>query len=194
MDRRITIALVVILALLAGYIWYTFLRADAPPLVPETPEPTAIPFLSLPSDQVQAIQVLDTQTKQTTRVVRDGEEWKMEQPAQGQANRVRVERVLFELSRITAERKLTPTGDLAVYGLNPAAYQVRTELKDGSTVTFQLGGENPDKDYFYALKNGDAAVYLIDASIANDLVEFATLPPFTPTPEPTESPSPTPTP
>lgn len=194
MDRRITLALVAVLVVLGGYIWYTFLRADAPPLNPVTPEPTPILFLDLDESKIQTVRVRNLQDNQTTQVVRDGEGWKMEQPAQGPAVLGPINSLIFALSRVDVDRKLASPGDLAGYGLNPAKYQVDLTMQDGTAITVLVGGENPDGDYSYAMKNGDAAVYLIDFSLQEQIAEFVTKPPYTPTPEPTQAPEATPTP
>ncbi len=185
MDRRITIAVVVVLALLGGYIWYTFLREGAPPVAPTTPEPTEILFLTVPQDKVQAVQVTDVKNSKITRVVRDGENWKMEQPAQGDAYLVRVQDLVFALTRISAERKLAPQSDLTPFGLNPPQYAVEISLNDASTINLLLGSENPEGNAYYALKNGDSALYLIDSSIGDTITKFVNEPPYTPTPSPT---------
>ncbi len=192
MDRRITIGVVVLFALLGGYIWYTFLRQDAPPVTPQTPEPTAILFLNFEFDKAQTLQVRDVKNNQTTRVVRDGDKWKMEQPAQGEAFLSRVDDLVFNLARVTATRKLNPQADLAQFGLNPAQYETIVTLQDGTTFTILLGNENPEGSAFYASKNGDAGVYLIDTSVGETIREFVTMPPYTPTPTATPGPTETP--
>lgn len=194
MDRRITLALVAILVLLGGYIWYTFLRADAQPLTPATPQPTSILFLQLDEGKIQSIQVRDVKSNQTTRVVREGDQWKMEAPAQGPADQGPVRTMVFDLARVEVDRKLAAPGDLAGYGLNPPKYQMDVELQDGTRVTVLLGAQNPDGDYAYVMKNGDSAVYLMDSSLSDQIQEFVTTPPYTPAPVTRAAPQGTPTP
>jgi hypothetical protein len=194
MDRRITIALVVVLVLLGGYIWLTFLRPDAPPLNPATPEPTLEVFFRLDENDVRAVQVRDLKNNQLTRVVREGELWRMEQPAQGEANPIPISRLLFTLSRMEADRRLTNAGDLASYGLNPPQYQADVEMQDGTVMTLAIGNANPDGDYKYMHKGGDATVYLVDALTGADVIDFVKKPPYTPTPTPTAEPTRTPQP
>lgn len=192
MDRRITITLVVVLALLSGYIWYTFLRADAPPLRPLTPEPEAILFYSVDPNQMQRVQVLDLASGETTIIARDGKRWRMEAPIRGEAYFVRVDGLVYDLSRIEVDRKLDAPGDLAAFGLDPATLQVTITLTDGTETMLLIGNENPDQNYAYAIKNGDPAVYLVDFSLREDVQEFITAPPYTPTPSPTPGPISTP--
>lgn len=194
MDRRITLVFVALLVVLGGYIWYTFLRADAPPLVAPTPAPTTILFLSLDQTKVQAVEVRDVKNNQATRVVRDGANWKMEQPKQGEADATRIDDLLFDFARLEANRKLETPGDLAGFGLNPPQYQVNLSLEGGTPVTIQIGNENPDGTHLYAMKNGDAAVYLVDSSQREQIEKFVSAPPYTPTPSPTAEPSATPEP
>jgi hypothetical protein len=194
MNRRITIGLLVVLAALGGYIWYMFGRPDAPPVTPVTPQPTPIAFLNFNDSQATALQVQDVKTKQLTRVVRDGAGWKMEQPAQGPANAPPVENLLFDLAHLNADRKIESPGDLAEYGLNPPAYEITLTLQDGSTRAFQMGNQNPDKNFWYVMQSGDAAVYLIRSTVGDDIQSFITQPPYTPTPLPTDTVTPTPLP
>jgi hypothetical protein len=176
---------VVVLALLGGYIWYTFLREGAPPVAPTTPEPTEILFFTVAQDKVQAIQVTDVKNSKITRVVRDGENWKMEQPASGEAYFTRVDDLVFALTRISAERKLAPQTDLTPFGLNPPQYALELTLDDASKISILLGNENPEGNAYYALKNGDSALYLVDSSIGDNIKKFVNEPPYTPTPSPT---------
>lgn len=193
MDRRITLVFAAILVVLGGYIWYTFLRADAPPLNPVTPAPTRVVVLEFPFNEAQALEVREVETNVVTRVVRTADGWQMEQPAQGEAYIPRVERLVFELSRVTAERSFA-AADLTPYGLNPPAYQAHVTLQDGSVVTLDVGNENPDGNYAYARKPGDASIYLADFSVLDNLQEFVQEPPFQPTPTPTLDAAATPTP
>lgn len=192
MDRRITIALLVVLAVLGGYIWYTFLREDAPPIEPVTPAPTPIAVLEFDDSQATALQVRDVKNNQTTRVVREGDAWKMEQPAQGGAFAPPIERLLFALAALKADRKIASPTDLAGYGLNPPAHQVQVTMPGGAMFTLTLGNQNPDGNYYYAMKDSDAAVYLINSSIGDDIREFVTAPPYTPPPPPMPEATPTP--
>ena len=194
MDRRITIALLVVLAVLVGYIWYTSSRGDVSSTATVTPEPTPLAVFNFDAAQVTALQVQDVKKNLVTRVVRNGDAWKMEQPKQGDAFKPPIERVLFDLAALNAERKIETPGDLAAFGLNPPAYQVQATMQDGSTHTLALGNPNPDKNYFYAMKDSDAAVYLINASIGQSIQDLVTTPPYTPTPLPTPAPETTPTP
>lgn len=188
MDRRITLALVLVLFVLGGYIWYTFLRADAPPLTSPTPEPEAVVFYSANPNQIQRVKVEDLVGGKTTVIVRDGDRWRMQEPKQGEAYFVRVDGLVFDLARIEVDRKLDAPGDLAAFGLNPAKLETTITLADGTETTLLLGNENPDQNYVYALKEGDPAVYLVDFSLRDDLTDFVTMPPYTPTPSPTPEP------
>jgi hypothetical protein len=194
MDRRITIGVVAVLALLGGYIWYTFLRSDAPPVMPVTPEPTPALFLSIESVKVQAVEVRDVKSNAVTRVVRDGEKWKMAQPAQGEAFADPVDELLYGLARIDVDRQLGVQSDLTPFGLNPAAYELRVTLEDSSVVTVSIGNKNPDGNSFYALKGGDGTVYLIRSSIGERIQDLVNTPPYTPTPTVTPTATGTPAP
>lgn len=200
MDRRVTLALVVILALLGGYIWYTFLREGAPPVTAQTPVPTTLPVLSFQPDQVTGLEVDDLQNKTTIQLTHAGDKWTMQSPAQGDADETRIGTFLFDLSDVTAHKGFPNASNLKDYGLSPASYQVKVTLQSGSPLTIQIGAQNPDKNNYYALKSGDSTVYLIPSTVGDSVKEFSAQPPYTPTatetpgPTDTEGPSPTDTP
>lgn len=189
MDRRITLALVVLVALLGGYIWYTFIRADAPPVKPPPPEPTAIPFANFEDEDLTAIQVRNLQSNQTTRIVRDGQVWKMEQPAQGEAFQPRANGIAYQVSVIEPARQFAAAGDLSEYGLNPAAYAVDLTLANGATIHFEIGKQNPNETGYYAKKADDPLIYLLSGSLVSEIIKFADSPPYTPTPSSTPAPT-----
>lgn len=192
MDRRITVGVVVILLLFGGYIWYTFLRADAPPQSPVTPQPTAILFMQVEQDKIQSIEVHDTKNNVVTQVTRNGDAWNMTQPKQGSADADRISALLLQLAHTTATRKLDSPGDLTQFGLNPPLYEAKLAYQDGSTVTVDVGIKNTDGSAYYTIKNGDGAVYLVATTVGDDVVQFVTTPPYTPTPTATPAATDTP--
>ncbi len=191
MDRRITLVLVIILVVLGGYSWFNFMRECAQPTTPMTPMPTPLAFLSVPQDKVTTVQVRDVKNNKVTQITRSGDKWNMEQPVQGEAYQPNVDDFLFELANVTAERKIDNPSDLASFGLNPPAYEVKVTQQDGQTLAVELGTQNPDKTFFYAQKNGDASVYLVSLPVGEAIQNFVNMPPFTPTPSPTAGASPT---
>lgn len=182
MDRKVTLGLLVVLLVLGGYIWYNFWRADAPPVTPTTPEPTAILFVELIEDDVTALQVAGQPGQSVVHVTRAGDSWVMDQPLQGPADGSRVNELLFQISRITAERQLAPPSDLAAFGLKPPAAQVTVTLKDGKSSVLQLGRKNPDETSYYMLKSGDTNLYLVRAAVGDTILDLLKSPPYTPTP------------
>jgi hypothetical protein len=195
MDRRFTIALVAALFVLGGYIWYMFLRADAPPVNAPTPEPTPLAFLTVSPQGIRGIEVVENETGRRLRLVKANDQWQMEAPARGEAYAPQVESLVFQLGLIRSDRKLTSPASLADYGLAPARYEIRLELEDAGVQAVQLGGQNPDKNYYYAIKAGDDAVYLISSAVGDAIVDILAMPPFTRTPTvvlaPTLTPEPT---
>ena len=169
-------------------IWYTFLRVDASPLASATPEAEEILLYDVDPNQIQKVRLQDLDSGETTILARDGDGWQMEAPVQGEAYFLRVDSLVFDLSRIAVDRKLDNPDDLATYGLSPAQLRVTITLADDTENTLLIGNENPDQNYAYAIKIGDPAVYLVDFAIRDDVMEFISSPPFTPTPSPTPEP------
>lgn len=192
MDRRVTIALVAILVVLGGYIYWTQLREGADTGAPITPQPTRVGVIQFDTDAVTRVEVKDKNAK-TTRVVKQGDTWTMETPAQGPANPSRVDGFLFQLSNLDASRSLPNPGDLASFSLATPSYTVTLALKDGTEYVIKLGDQNPDKSQYYALKGTDTTVYLIPSNVGEAIKDFVEMPPYTPTPTNTSQPTETPT-
>jgi hypothetical protein len=177
-----------------------FWREDAPPLNAPTPEPTPLAITDFAPGSIVGLEITETETGQRLRLVKSDDTWQMQSPAQGEAYSPRVDSLTFQLAQVRANRKLEQPASLTDFGLEPPLYELKLTLEGGNSETLQLGGQNPDKNFYYAMKTGDSGVYLISSTTGDAIKDLVAMPPYTPTPtvvmaatltpEPTITPSP----
>lgn len=197
MNVRTTLILLVLLALLGGYVYFFEIKGEGGQEA--TPTPTSVQVLDLEEDQVTGLVVSGPEG--TTRLRREvGGQWQMEEPAQEPADDIRVGAISDTLAKLSATRALTEVTDLEPFGLASPSWTVEIALADGQTHRLQIGEKNPAGGYYYIKKEGEPAIYMVFASTIQGLQRLVTNPPYQPTPTPTatpappETPTPTPTP
>lgn len=193
MNRNTTIVLVVLFVLLAGYAYYTQNSGSTTPAATFTPAPTPPVLFDIVSDRVQSLEVRNLRDNRVTKVTRVGEEWKMELPANSAVNINTVLKVVAEVAHLNATRAITASTDLQAFGLITPTLQARLILTDTTTFAINLGAPNADKSGYYANYPGDTRIFVISASVYQDLDSFINNPPYPPTPTPTSPPTATPT-
>jgi Domain of unknown function (DUF4340) len=182
MKFRTTFILLIVLAALGGYVlWSGRQKSDAS----ATTGAAAIPVLQLDPAGILAVEVRG-EGKQV-RVERDASGWQVKVPKPGPADAFRVTEVISGLAKLNATQTITPTGqDLAPYGLDKPAYEVRLE---GSTPeTLRLGAKNPDGSATYVQRAAAPAIYLAKDSLIDTIERWVSDPPAQPTPAPTAPP------
>ncbi|MFB0535160.1 MAG: DUF4340 domain-containing protein [Anaerolineae bacterium] len=185
MKLRNTLILVVIFALLAGYVYFFEMKKAEEGEQEEGPKTTHV--FDLVADDVVELTVKGPEG--TTRLSREGQPWKIEEPIQEEADDVRINSLVNRLARLTASRTLTETGDLATYGLAEPQLTAELETKDNQVETLLAGDKNPQGSSYYVQKEGDENVYLVYANTVDDLKRLITELPRKPTPTPTFTPT-----
>ena len=74
--------------------------------------------------------------------------------------------------------------ELAPYGLQEPEMQATLVLTDGTTITLNVGVENPRRTGRYVQKVGDPLVYLVPTGDLDGLFRLLAEPPYPPTPTP----------
>lgn len=180
MSTRTTLVLVVILAALSGYVWWSG-RSSANSAATATPE--ALTIWTVEPAQVQAI-VVEPTDQPAARVERDGDSWRIVAPTPGAADAETISRTLSSLATLEARRALTDTTDLAAYGLTSPVMTLRLETTS-QPLGLAVGDMTPDSSAYYVQREGDTTVYLVAAYTLNAVKEWPTAPPLPPPPTPT---------
>ncbi len=185
MKLRNTLILVVIFALLAGYVYFFEMkRAEEG----EGEEPKTTQVFDLVAEDIVELTVKGPEG--TTRLSRvEGQAWQIEEPIQEEADDVRINSLVNRLAKLTAGRTLTETSDLAAYGLAEPQLTAELKTKDNQVETLLAGDKNPQGSSYYVQKKGDDNIYLVYVSTIDDLKRLITEPPKKPTPTPTFTPT-----
>lgn len=192
MSYRTTIALVALLIILAGAVYYV--QGQPSPQSAATPSrPAVISFA--PAD---ATKLIVASGDKSTEVDRVGTAWNLVKPESTPADQARVQGWIDQLGTLTADRVLDNVSDLSSYGLSQPKMNLEVDLTGGKSVTLAFGDKTPDgASYYVRLPNDPAkakSVYLISAPLGDDLTSALAKPPKalpTPTPLPALSPAPT---
>jgi len=93
--------------------------------------------------------------------------------------------IVYSLGNIKSNEKIeASTENLARYGLEHPAGKITLKTKNTGKTVVDIGNQNPSKSGFYAIKEGDPAVYLLNSYLGSsslnslDLLRDRTLPPI----------------
>ena len=176
-----TLILVVVLGGLAAYVFLVEARREPPP--EEGALPTPAPLWEFNGSDVAGVTV--TRAGQTTAVELAGErEWHMLKPAEGVADSARLNGFAYAVSMVRFSRAVAGVTDLAPYGLQEPEMQATLVLTNGTTITLNVGTENPRRTARYVQKVGDPLVYLVPTGDLDGLFRLLDEPPYPPTPTP----------
>ncbi len=190
MKYRNTVIVLVVLALLAGYVYYDQQQSASNATTP-TPVPE-VKILDLNADDVTGLQVSGPVSR--TVAHKDNGAWLMDEPSKEEADTARLNNLVAQFVKLKATRALTETpSNLAPFGLVTGTLTLTLQLKDRAEVvrfgdTTLGGGSN------YAQHVGDPKVYLVSPTLLGDAQRLLSTPPKKPTPTPTPLPTNTPAP
>lgn len=192
MNSRLTLALLAILAVLGGYVF--FVEKDKAPPTP-TPFPGAAPVttpIALTTGLSEDIQAINIRTPEGRAVLTrpPGGNWLVTAPVVGEADQIRVATSAGRLAPLTASREISATGKLSDFGLDPIQTSLTITRKDATTDEINIGDSTPDGQNYYVRKGNSGSLYLVSKLTIDDIKKFVTDPPL-PKPTPTAAPPPT---
>jgi hypothetical protein len=149
---------VVLLAVLAGGVWYSN-RVEAKKAAKGTDTSTKI--LTIPDDQFQDIQIRKV-TGEVERLTREGGKWRIVEPKPLPADQDAVASMVTSLSSLNADKVIEDKADdLKPYGLADPTLTVDIKRKDGKTDKLLIGNDTPTGSGAYAKLANDPRVFTI---------------------------------
>jgi hypothetical protein len=159
---RLLIA-VVVLAGLAGALWYSNKKEDEKAKAP--PEDKTPKILSLTEANVVGLEIKKRTGEDTVLVKNDSGVWAITAPKPMPADQSAVASVISGATNLSADRIIDDNvSDLTSYGLSPAADQIVFKLKDGKERTLLIGDSNPAGNDVYAKLADDTHLYTMASS------------------------------
>ncbi|MGD8813931.1 MAG: DUF4340 domain-containing protein [Anaerolineales bacterium] len=190
MIRRTTwITLAVFVVLLGFAIWWTSFRQQTTDTT--TPVVTPSPIWSLTASDVDVLRVEDPTSGEAVELHRDDDEqWVLAEPVEAAADVMRVESAVSWLAAPVAERTLDPVNDFAPYGLAEPSKIVRVDLKDGSSLSLEIGREAPTSSVVYVRVSGRPEIHTLSIYALNTVLDLLSdIPMAAPIPTLTSSPT-----
>jgi len=186
MKRSTWIVLIVFLALI-GVMIYLDQKENAPEAVSGTPTLPPEKLLSETDGAVTGIELSDREGR-SVKLVKDGEQWRLEKPIETEANQGLAEEAVAQLAvlRILSKPGVAP----ADAGLVSASYKLTLTTASGAKKEILIGDLTPSNSGYYAQEVGSQAVIVLEKYGVDALQNLLTSPPYlnTPTPSPTAAP------
>lgn len=204
MLSRTTILLVGLLAILAGFVYFTEIRGKPRNGVVADQTPMPPIFGSIVISSVKAVDL--QQNESEVKVARnDNGSWTLQQPSAPLTDNARVSGAITQLITVQKDRDVPlAAADLHQYGLDAPWMTVTVTATDGDHQLL-IGGKNVDGSSRYATFKNSSSGFLLPTTTADALAALVTRPPIAtptvalppvatlgPTPVPTPPPTPTP--
>ena len=190
MNLRLTIALLTVLVMVAGYIGYIELKKGH-----KTQEQP--PFLyNVNMDSIKHVTITLGDKTEAFKYNVATQGWVFDDGTTTPVNNDRWSGVTLLLSGPRVQRILFDQydpNDLPKYGLDNPSTEVDVTLDDGRSFQLYLGAKTPDGGNYYAIRNGSPQLALVNSSWGEVLTRLVSEPPYLPTPTPSVTPCVSPT-
>jgi hypothetical protein len=158
---------VVLLAVLAGAIWWSNKKQAATPAKAATD--TTSKLLTIPADQFQEIRIRKLTGEVEDLKLVDGK-WRIVQPKPLAADQDAVSSMVTSLSALTADKTIDDNAaDLKGYGLDTPTLDITITKKDGKTAGIAVGDATPTNSGSYARLPASQRVYTIASYVKTGL-------------------------
>jgi len=155
-----TLALVVVLAGLGGYIY--FVESQRPPDTSVEGEPARTKVFTVEADKVNEIRL--TYKGETSLLRKTEAGWQMIEPRQVEADPPEAISLAQAIAGLESVREVVDNpSDLKQFGLAEPPIAVEFKAEGGASGSFKLGNKNATQGEMYALKGGDDTVFLVSA-------------------------------
>ena len=182
MNFRISFILIVLLAVVGGYVLFFELQRG------EERDPEPPQFYNLEEQQIQS--VVFTHQEETLAFVKREGTWYFDDAAGDAVDMNRWSGIPLLLTGPRSRRLLEEQiDDLTLYGLEPPVTLIQITLLDGRQLNVLLGDQTPDGSANYALLEGFGALFAIDVTWGDVMNRLVVEPPTLPETPPDEGPA-----
>lgn len=160
-TRELSIAMVVLAALLGVLYWSNHRRAKAEVSV-STSSDTAPKILSLNQGDITGLRIVRANQPEVALTQNGAAGWQITAPGPMAADQESVSSVLSTLSSLNSERLLEEkAGDLQSYGLAQPDLQIELTVKGNKTQKLLVGDQTPAGNSYYAMLAGDPRLFTL---------------------------------
>lgn len=155
----------VLLAILAGGVWWSNKQKAAEEAKPKTDSSAAPKILSIPDDQIAQLTFKRKDAPETVLKRNAQNKWEMLQPKQYRVDGDAVSGVTGTLSSLASDQVVEDkAANLAPFGLQAPSFELTVTKKDGKSQTIQIGDDTPAGGDVYVKLAGDPKVYAMSSS------------------------------
>ncbi len=159
MRMRGLLIATVVLAALAGGIWWSNKSEEAKAKKPASDAPPKI--LEIPEDQLQKVEIRKTDGE-TTIVEKKAGKWEIIAPKPLPADQDSMNSVVSSLASLASDHLIEEKApDLSPYGLAKPSMEVIVTQKDGKSRQVLIGDETPTGNGYFAGLRGDPRIFTI---------------------------------
>jgi uncharacterized protein DUF4340 len=193
MNRRTTLILVGLAALLAVYVWYSGrpgsnAAGTGTPSLP-TPIPGSGALFKATAEQIAGMSIVDKAGNRSVALSKDAQgNWQVTAPDVRPADPTQAQSWASQFANVFVSTVITQSTDLTPFGVISPTYTAGVKLVDGTNVSVSIGDKVPTGSGYYVLREGEPNVVVVDTSAIDGLVKLLGSPPYF---VPTATPSPT---
>ncbi|MGA2133090.1 MAG: DUF4340 domain-containing protein [Bryobacteraceae bacterium] len=170
MKARGLLAAVIVLAALAGGLYWSNRKQKAEAAKPTTTTDASPKILGIPEDQVQQVTIKKAGADALVLAKGADGKWQMTAPKPIRADQDAAKTVVTSATTLNGDKVVEDKAtDLAPYGLNTPSIEVTVLKKDGKSTELQIGDDTPTGGGSYAKVAGDPKVYTIFSYVKNSL-------------------------
>jgi hypothetical protein len=170
MKMRQLLVATIVLAALAGTLYWSNHRKPATDSVSASPSASNAKVIALTQDDISKLEVKKKDGDDVVLARTGPSAWKITSPKPLVADQETVSTMLYDLSPMDGATLIDDkAGDLKQFGLAEPAAQVTATVKDGKTQTVLLGDETPTGDSAYVMLAGDSKVFAISKNTKANL-------------------------
>lgn len=188
MNWRTTAALLVVFAVLLGYLFFW----EKPQQASVTPTPSAEYLWTIDSSDVKGLRVVDHVSGQRVAFGQDDlGHWTVTEPQPGEADQTQAAVDSYQVQNLRIIQKMTETTDLAQFGVQSPSYTLEVTTGSQGTLVARIGGKSPMGNGYYVVRPGEVNAVLVSASAIDALIGLVDRPPYASTATPASAETPT---
>jgi Domain of unknown function (DUF4340) len=181
MNRKLTIGLLLVFAVLGVYAWVVQMPKDNA-AANTTPTVTPVVYLwTVQADQINGVHVVDHVSGQAMDLLKDAAgTWSLVQPGPQPAEQSLAASDVSGLMTLAVDGTITTSTDLGSFGVLSPTMTVEVDLSDGTKLKAAVGNKSPTGTDYYVLRAGETQVVLLSTAAQGTLASLVTTPPVVP--------------
>lgn len=191
MNWRTTGILFIIVAALAGYLFWDTRQEDTAVPTPEAieappPTPVRSTLISTTSENVQGLGITDLSNNSEIVFTQPAADiWLQIEPEETAVYSTTINTAVAGILNLTSTRTLPAEDDLSPFGLDEPKHRISVVVNQPESgqiirVTMLIGDETPVGTSTYVLREGDERIHLLPSGILENLINLLEEPPIEP--------------